>query len=56
VRVATRKALAAALEQAVADEKTFRLIEVMIPRGELSRALERFTGAIASKSVLGKKA
>jgi len=56
VRVATRKALAAALEQAVADEKTFRLIEVMIPRGELSRALERFTGAIASKSALGKKA
>jgi len=56
VRVATRKALAAALEEAVADEKTFRLIEVMIPRGELSRALERFTGAIASKSALGRKA
>jgi indolepyruvate decarboxylase len=56
VRVATRKALAAALEEAVADEKTFRLIEVMIPRGELSRALERFTGAIASKSALGEKA
>jgi len=55
VRVATRKALAAALEEAVADEKTFRLIEIMIPRGELSRALERFTGAIAGKSALGKK-
>jgi indolepyruvate decarboxylase len=54
VRVTTRKALAAALEDAVADRKTFRLIEIIIPRGELSRALERFTGAIASKSALGK--
>ena len=56
VRVATRKALAAALEEAVADEKTFRLVEIMIPRGELSRALERFTGAIAARSALGRKA
>jgi len=55
VRVATREALAAALEDAVADRKSFRLIEIMIPRGELSRALERFTGAIAKKSALGKK-
>jgi len=55
VRVASRKALAAALEDAVADETSFRLIEIMIPRGELSRALERFTGAIAKKSALGKK-
>lgn len=53
-RVATRKALAAALDEAVADPKTFRLIEIMIPRGELSRTLERFTSAIAKKSALGK--
>jgi indolepyruvate decarboxylase len=55
VRVATRKALAAALEDAVADTKTFRLIEIVIPRGELSRTLARFTGAIAKKSALGKQ-
>ncbi len=55
VRVATRKALAAALEEAVADASQFRLIEIMIPRGELSRTLERFTGAIAKKSVLGNR-
>ena len=52
VRVTTRKALAAALEDAVADRKTFRLIEIIIPRGELSRTLQRFTGTIASKSAL----
>jgi len=56
VRVATRKALAAALEEAIADETTFRLIEIIIPRGALSRALERFTAAIAGKSALGKQA
>jgi indolepyruvate decarboxylase len=56
VRVATRKALAAALEDAVADESAFRLIEIMIPRGELSRTMERFTAAIARKSALAKEA
>ena len=55
VRVTTRKALAAALEEAVADASSFRLIEIVIPCGEFSRTLERFTGAIAKKSALGKE-
>ena len=56
VRVTTRKALAEALEEAVADESSFRLIEIMIPRGEMSRTLERFTQTIAKKSSLAREA
>jgi indolepyruvate decarboxylase len=55
VRVATRKALVAALEEAVADRGSFRLIDIVIPRGELSRTLDRFTTAIRQKSVLARE-
>ena len=55
VRVTTRKALAAALEEAIGDDSRFRLVEIMIARGDLSRTLQRFTQAIAKKSALGNK-
>ena len=54
VRVSTRAELADALAAAYADETAFQLVEIMIPRGELSRTLQRFTAAIAEKSALGK--
>jgi indolepyruvate decarboxylase len=54
IRVSTRAELADALAAAYADETAFQLVEIMIPRGELSRTLERFTAAIAEKSALGK--
>jgi indolepyruvate decarboxylase len=41
-RVATRRALAAALERAVARPGKFALIEVMLPRGVTSDTLARF--------------
>jgi indolepyruvate decarboxylase len=41
-RVTTRGELVAALERAVARRGTFSLIEVMLPRGAMSRTLERF--------------
>jgi indolepyruvate decarboxylase len=41
-RVTTRRALAAALDRAVARRGQFSLIEVMLPRGVTSRTLERF--------------
>jgi indolepyruvate decarboxylase len=42
VRVATRRELAAALEQAVKRRGVFSLIEVMLPRGVTSKTLARF--------------
>jgi indolepyruvate decarboxylase len=42
VRVSTRRALAAALDQAVARRGMFSLVEVMLPRGVTSKTLERF--------------
>lgn len=56
VRVSTRAELASALDAARQDDSCFQLIEIMIPREAMSRALERFTGAIAQKSALGRKA
>jgi indolepyruvate decarboxylase len=44
-RVATRAALAAALEDAVGRRGRFSLIEVMLPRGVTSRTLARFVAA-----------
>jgi indolepyruvate decarboxylase len=44
-RVATRAALAAALEDAVGQRGRFSLIEVMLPRGVTSRTLARFVAA-----------
>jgi indolepyruvate decarboxylase len=41
-RVATRRQLAAALEQAVGRRGIFSLIEVMLPRGVTSKTLARF--------------
>jgi indolepyruvate decarboxylase len=41
-RVATRRQLAAALDEAVARRGTFSLVEVMLPRGAVSRTLARF--------------
>jgi indolepyruvate decarboxylase len=41
-RVTTRRELADALEQAVARRGLFSLIEVMLPRGAMSRTLTRF--------------
>ncbi|HEX2215315.1 MAG TPA: indolepyruvate/phenylpyruvate decarboxylase [Xanthobacteraceae bacterium] len=41
-RVATRRELARALEEAVARRGVFSLIEVMLPRGQTSSTLERF--------------
>jgi indolepyruvate decarboxylase len=41
-RVSTRRALASALDAAVARRGMFSLIEVMLPRGVTSKTLERF--------------
>ena len=54
VRVATRKALAAALDTAYADASDWHLIEIIIPRDEYSRTLSQFVGAVKKRSVLGK--
>ena len=45
-RVTTRAELRAALERAVAARGKFYLIEIIIPRGTMSRTLNRFTDAI----------
>ncbi len=45
-RVTTRAELRASLERAVAARGKFYLIEIMIPRGTMSRTLNRFTDAI----------
>ena len=41
-RVATRRQLAAALERAVERRGAFSIVEVMLPRGVVSRTLARF--------------
>jgi len=46
VRVETRGALRAALERAVANRGRFQLVEMMIPRGVLSRTLQRFVDGV----------
>ncbi|MDJ0949265.1 MAG: indolepyruvate/phenylpyruvate decarboxylase [Alphaproteobacteria bacterium] len=48
-RVATRSQLKAALDAAHAERGRFQLIEVMIPRGVISRTLDRFVKAYAAK-------
>ncbi|MEO1199055.1 MAG: indolepyruvate/phenylpyruvate decarboxylase [Pseudomonadota bacterium] len=53
-RVTTRGELAAALETAIGDESSWQLIDIVIPREELSRTLERFTGTIKQRSALSK--
>ena len=53
-RVETRAELAEALAEAHADDSRFHLIEIMIPRGEISTTLQRFVNAIKQKSALGK--
>jgi indolepyruvate decarboxylase len=53
IRVATRKALAAALDTAYADTSSWHLIEIIIPRDEYSRTLSQFVGAVKKRSVLG---
>ena len=53
-RVATRAELAEALEAAHADDSTWHLVEIMIPRGEYSHTLSRFVKAMKRRSVLGK--
>ncbi len=56
VRVETRKALADALEAAWQDDSSFQLVEIIIPREEISPTLKRFTEAIRQKSALAKEA
>ena len=51
-RVTTRRELGEALDEAVADESSFQLIEIMIPRGQISDTLKRFVEAIREKSAL----
>ena len=46
VRVRTRKELKAALDRAIATRGKFQLIEVMIPRGVLSKTLERYVAGV----------
>ncbi|MDF1585891.1 indolepyruvate/phenylpyruvate decarboxylase [Marinimicrococcus flavescens] len=45
-RVATRRELAEALEEAAAARGGFRLVEAMIPRGVVSATLERFVEGV----------
>jgi indolepyruvate decarboxylase len=44
--VHTRSELKAALDQAIATRGEFQLIEIMIPRGVLSGALQRFVAGV----------
>jgi indolepyruvate decarboxylase len=46
VRVRTRAELQAALERAAATRGRFQLVEAMIPRGVLSRTLQRFVAGL----------
>lgn len=55
VRVDTRAELAAALEQAVATRGRFQLIDVTIPRGELSPTLKRFVAGVKRLSAPGAR-
>jgi len=52
VRVTTCAELKRALAEAHADASRFRLIEVMLPRGETSETLARFVGAVREMSAL----
>ncbi|MCU0804512.1 MAG: indolepyruvate/phenylpyruvate decarboxylase [Burkholderiales bacterium] len=45
-RVRTRRELAQALERAIGRRGRFQLIEAMIPRGSLSKTLERFVAGV----------
>jgi indolepyruvate decarboxylase len=47
-RVTTRRTLVAALERAVARRGEFTLIEAMLPRGVMSKALTRFAAGFAA--------
>jgi indolepyruvate decarboxylase len=47
VRVTTRRELGAALERAVATRGRFQLIDIVLPRGTVSRRLSRFVKAVA---------
>lgn len=51
-RVETRRQLADALQDAYAEDSCFQLVEIMIPRGEISDTLKRFVAAIRKKSAL----
>ncbi len=51
-RVTTRAELAEALDAAVADQHNWQLIDIVLPREELSRTLARFTGTIKQRSAL----
>ncbi|WP_323002840.1 indolepyruvate/phenylpyruvate decarboxylase [Denitromonas sp.] len=55
VRVDTRAELAAALERAVATRGRFQLIDVTIPRGELSPTLKRFVAGVKRLSAPGAR-
>jgi indolepyruvate decarboxylase len=46
IRVRTRAELKAALDHAIATRGRFQLIEIMIPRGVLSQALQRFVAGV----------
>ena len=54
-RVETRAELAAALEHAVATRGRFQLIDVSIPRGELSPTLKRFVEGVKRLSAPGAR-
>ncbi len=51
VRVDTRAQLKEALDQAIATRGQFQLIEIMIPRGVLSQALQRFVAGVKRHNV-----
>ena len=55
VRVETRKQLAGALEAAWQDQSSFQLIDIIIPREEISPTLKRFVEAIRQKRALAKE-
>lgn len=48
-RVSTRAELWDALQAAYADESTWQLVEIMIPRGAYSRTLSRFVAGVAAR-------
>ncbi len=54
-RVTTRRELRDALEEAVADRGRFWIVEAMIPRGALSRRLERFVAGQKRLSAGGRR-
>ncbi|MBS0325651.1 MAG: indolepyruvate/phenylpyruvate decarboxylase [Proteobacteria bacterium] len=56
VRVRTKRELAAALARAHATRGRFQLVEAMIPRGVLSKTLERFVAGVRRLSMPGQPA